>query len=332
MTFFYPVLLVVAAVVVAGLVFAYRALDRRRTAALSVAGVGTGVAGAGRWRARWATWRRHLPPLLFVAGLAVLLVGLARPEATVRVPRVAGTVILAFDVSNSMMATDVQPSRLGAAQQAATSFVESQPATVDIGVVSFDQGAITAKKPTNDHTEVVAAINRLQPAGGTSLGQAILASLTAIVGKPVSLPDDSAAEAPAPDLGYWGSATIVLLSDGENTGGPDAVSAAELAGTAGVRIQTVGVGTVEGTTIEVNGYQVSTALNEDLLTQVAQATAGTYRRADDIDSMAQIYKDLDLRITSKPERMELTGAAVLLAVGLLLAGGLLMTLWHGRIL
>jgi Ca-activated chloride channel family protein len=270
-----------------------------------------------------------VPPLLFLAGLAVLLVGVGRPQATVRVPHIAGTIVLAFDVSNSMAATDVAPSRLAAAQEAATEFVRAQPDTVDIGVVSFEQGAITAEEPTADHEQVVATIGRLRAAGGPSLGQAILASLSTIVGEPVSLPAQDATQ--APDLGYWPSATIVVLSDGEDTGGPDAVAAAELAASAGVRIQTVGIGTVEGATIEVDGYQVATALNEDLLTEVAQATAGSYHLAGDIGAIKQVYQDLQLRLTTRPQLMELTGAAILLAVALLTTGGLLMTLWYGRI-
>jgi len=324
MTFDYPIMIVVAIVAVVALVLAYRALDRRRATALASVG-GRPVAAT-----RWAALRRHLPPLLFLAGLAVLLIGIGRPQATVRVPRVAGTIVLAFDVSNSMMATDVTPNRLAVAQQSAADFVRAQPSTVDIGVVAFDAGAITARDPDNNHDEVVAAINRLKPAGSTSLGAAILASLSAIVGQDVSLaaPD---ATTPPPNLGYWGSATIVVFSDGEDTGGPDALAAAELAGEAGVHIETVGVGTVQGTTIDVDGYQVATALNEDLLTQVAEATAGTYHQAADAQAINQVYKDLEFRITSKPQRMELTGAAVLIAVALLTAGGLLMTLWYGRI-
>src|SRR6185503_3229546 len=128
-----------------------------------------------------------------------------------------------------------------------------QPSTVDIGVVAFGQGALTTQLPTNNHGDTIAAIKRLAIAGGTSLGQAILGSLTAIVGKPVGLPEQSV-DRPAPDVGYWGSATIVLLSDGENTNGPDAVAAADVAATAGVHIETVGVGTVAGTTIEVDGF------------------------------------------------------------------------------
>jgi Ca-activated chloride channel family protein len=268
---------------------------------------------------------------LFLAALTLLLLAVGRPQAMVSVPRVAGTVILTFDVSNSMLAKDIEPTRLAAAQAAATRFVKAQPDTVDIGVVAFDQGALTAHVPTKNHDEALAAINRLHAAGGTSLGQAILASLSAIVGRTVTLPDPADTSPPA-DLGYWGSATIVLLSDGEDTGGPDAVAAAELAANAGVHIETVGVGTVDGATIEVDGYQVATALNEDLLTEIAATTTGSYHRASDAQALDGIYKSLDLRITSKPELLEVTGVAVVVAVLLLTAGGILMTIWFGRIL
>jgi Ca-activated chloride channel family protein len=163
------------------------------------------------------------------------------------------------------------------------------------------------------------------------LGQAILASLSTIVGKPVSLPDPSA-DAPPPDLGYWGSATIVLLSDGEDTGGPDAVAAAELAAAAGVHIQAIGIGTVAGTTIEVDGYQVATALNEDLLNEVAVTTNGTYHRAEDAQALGGIYQSLDLRITTQEELLELTAVVVGVALLLLTIGGVLMIIWFGRIL
>jgi Ca-activated chloride channel family protein len=133
----------------------------------------------------------------------------ARPQATVRIPRATGTVVLAFDVSTSMTATDVAPSRLEAARAAAARFVRAQPGTVRVGVVAFDQGALTTHEPSADHDAAVAAIERLHAAGGTSLGQAVLASLSVIVGRQVKLPDPSATEPPA-DLGYWGSATIVL--------------------------------------------------------------------------------------------------------------------------
>jgi Ca-activated chloride channel family protein len=320
MTFVYPAMLIVAPATIAALSLGYGFLHRGGALAVRVSGAA----------ARRSRWRRHGPPLLILAALALLLLGLGRPIATIQVPRVAGTVILAFDVSNSMAATDVSPTRLAAAQAAAVEFVRAQPDTVDVGVVSFDEGAMTTREPTNSHEETVATINRLRPAGGTSLGQAILASLTTIVGEPVWLPDPESG-AGMPDLGYWGSATIVLLSDGEDTGGPDAMLAAEVAAAAGVRVETVGIGTVEGTTIEVDGFQVATALDEQLLTAIAQATAGSYHQAGDASQLADIYRELDLRRTSLPQLMELTGAALAAAMLLLVAGGLLMTLWHGRI-
>jgi Ca-activated chloride channel family protein len=324
MSFQYPVMLVVAVTVGLGLVAAYHWLQRQRTNALAATGLSTASPG-------WAGLRRHLPPLLFLAALILLLLAVARPQATIGIPRTSGTVILAFDVSNSMAADDVAPTRLAASQAAAIGFVRAQPDTVDIGVVAFSQGALNTQRPTNDHDATIAAINRLRVAGGTSLGQAILASLTAIVGQPVSLPDPSS-DAPPPNLGYWGSATIVLLSDGEDTGGPDAVIAAELAAAGGVHIETVGVGTVEGTTIEVDKYQVATSLNEELLTEIAETTAGSYHRAEDAKALGAIYQSLDLRITTKQELVELTGAVVGIAVLFLTIGGLLMTNWYGRIL
>ena len=320
MSVHYPVLVAIAVLAGAGLAAAYLALHRRRTRALAAAGLG----GAQRG------WRRHVPPGLFLTALVLLLLGVARPQATVTVPRPTGTVMLAFDVSNSMSATDADPTRLVAAQAAATAFVTAQPDSVDIGVVAFDQGALTTRLPTNDHAEAIAAINRLHTAGGTSLGQAILASLTAIVGQPVALPDP-AATAPPVNLGYRGSATIVLLSDGENTGGPDAVAAAELAAGAGVRIETIGMGTVAGTTIEVDGYQVATALDEALLTEIARTTNGSYHRAGD-GRLDTVYRSIDLRITAKPQLVELTGGVVVVALLLVTAGGLLMVGWYGRIL
>jgi Ca-activated chloride channel homolog len=326
----YPVMLVVAGAIAVGLALAYRWLQRQRTSALAAAGLSTADPGVTGPR-RLSDLRRHLPPMLFLAALTLLLLGVARPQATLGVPRTAGTVILAFDVSNSMAADDVTPSRLAAAQAAAIRFVQAQPDTIDIGVVAFGQGALNTHLPAADHEETIDAINRLRVAGGTSLGNAILASLTAIVGQSVILPDPATGATP-PNLGYWGSATIVLLSDGEDTGGPDAVAAAELAAAAGVHIETVGVGTVDGTTIEVDGYQLATALNEELLTEIAETTTGSYHRAHDAESLGAIYDSLDLRTTIQDELVELTGLTVGVAVLLLTIGGLLMINWYGRIL
>ena len=325
MTFLHPVLLAVAALLTAAAIAGYVALQRRRTAALTAAGFGAAAGGGRR-----AAVRRHLPYALLLAALPILLVGLARPQAEVTVPRVSGTVVLAFDVSNSMRANDVQPTRLGAAQAAAKSFVEEQPETVDVGVLVFGNQALLTQAPTDDHAAALAAIGRLSAGGGTSLGQAILVALGTITGKPVSLP----AEGAAPDtraLGYWPSATIVVFSDGQETGGPDVEAAAGLAAAAGVRIQTVGVGTERGATVEVDGFQLGTALDAKLLTSVAQTTGGAYHPAGDAAALADTTEAIDLRLTAKKEPLELTAPFAGAALLLLLLGALLGTRWHGRI-
>ncbi|MEU4688148.1 VWA domain-containing protein [Actinoplanes sp. NPDC023714] len=316
MSFLNPLVLVAAVLVTAGAVYGYVALQRRRAAALSAAGFGSMVGGG---------LRRHLPYALLLAALPVMLIGLARPQAQVAVPRVSGTVLLAFDVSNSMSATDVAPSRLAAAQAAATGFVEEQPDTVDVGVLVFGDQALLTQEPTDDHAAAVAAIQRVKASGGTSLGQAILVGLGTITGKPVSLESTQA------DLGYWPSATMVVFSDGEETGGPDVQAAAELAAAAGVHIQTVGVGTAQGGTVEVDGFQLGTALDESLLTAVAQVTGGTYHAAGDAAVLADTTKSIDLRLTTEKEPLELTAPFAAAALLLLTLGGLLGTRWHGRI-
>ena len=321
----YPLVLLAAVLLTAAAIAGYVRLQRRRTAVLTAAGL------AGSGPPRRAAVRRHLPHALMLAALPVLLAGLARPETTVVVPRVSGTVMLVFDASNSMQADDLQPTRLAAAQAAASSFVKAQPSSIDVGVVVFGDQALTTQEPTDDHDLALAAIKRVGGTGGTSLGQAILASLGTITGEPVSLPADPAASPPPRDLGYWPSATIVLFSDGEETGGADVRAAAELAATAGVRIQTVGVGTPQGTTVAVDGFQLATALDEAQLTLIAETTGGSYHRAQDADDLAGATRGIDLRLTTEEEPLELTAPAAGVALLLLVIGALLMTRWHGRI-
>lgn len=324
MSFDYPAVLAVAALVTAVAVTLYVLLQRRRTAALAAAGLGLEVAS------RRAAVRRHLPYVVLLAALPLLLVGLARPQATVNVPRVAGTVVLVFDASNSMGADDLKPTRLAAARAAATKFVRAQPDSIDVGVVVFGDQALMTQAPTDDHDLALAAIKRVGGTGGTSLGQAILASLSTITGKPVSLPKDPAT-APAPALGYWPSATIVLFSDGEDTDDSNLEAVAELAAGAGIRIQTVGVGTTEGATVKVDGYQLATALDEQALTTIATATGGAYHQAQDADSLTTATRSIDLRLTTKKEPLELTAPFAGVALFLLAAGAMLMASWHGRI-
>jgi Ca-activated chloride channel family protein len=322
----HPLLIIVAVLLTAAAVTAYGRLQRRRSAALTAAGFGSLAGG----RSRRAAIRRHLPYALLLAAFPILLVGLARPEAQLKVPRVGGTVILAFDVSNSMKATDVAPSRLAAAQAAATDFVRAQPSGVDVGVLLFGDTALLTEAPTDDHDAAIAAISRARAGGGTSLGQAILVALTTITGKPVALP--AAGQTPTTGgLGYWPQATIVMFSDGQDTVGPDAEAASKVAAAAGVRIQTVGVGTARGATVQVNGYQLGTALDASQLTTVARTSGGAYHAAGDADAVAAVTKSIDLRLTTRTEPVELTGPFAGAALVFLTLGGLLGTRWHGRI-
>ena len=322
-----PVLLAVGLLVAAGLAWAAIAAARRRAAALAEAGIVAGGSGRGRRRMRpggvWFT----------IAGVAVLAVAVAGPAASVPVSHASGTVILAMDVSGSMAATDVAPSRLGAAKQAALSFINAQPGSVDIGVVAFQRGGLEAALPTADHATASAAIGRLTVGGGTSLGDAILASLSAITRKTVTIGRDGS----APDIGYWPSATIVLLSDGQDeTGaagdGTGTGAAASVAQKAGVHIDTVGVGTTAGTTVEVDGYHLFTALDEAALTSISQATGGTYHPASDASELDGIASSINLRLTVTREPLPLAGAFIALALALLAAGAVLTVTRTGRVI
>ena len=268
-----------------------------------------------------------------IVGVAVLAIAVAGPAASVPVSRASGTVILAMDVSGSMAATDVTPSRLVAAKRAALSFIAAQPGSVDIGVVAFQQGGLEAALPTADHETTAAAIRRLRTGGGTSLGDAILASLSAITHKTVSIGRDGS----APNIGYWPSATIVLFSDGQDqagaASGPDASLdvATAVAGKAGVHIDTVGVGTIAGTTVDVDGYHLFTALNASTLTSIAQTTGGAYHPASDASELNGIASSIDLRLTVTRQPLPLAGAFIALALALLAAGAVFTVVRTGRV-
>lgn len=308
---------------------AYVSLVRRRAdrrAALAAQGFVPNAASG-----RQQGWR-HVPAALFLAALAVLVVAFARPQLNFGFPQREGTVILAFDVSNSMLATDIAPTRIDAAKAAAKQFVEEQPSTIDVGIVAFNNGALITQQPTDARADTVAAIDRLAPAGATSLGQGIFAALSAIVGRPLSLPPDASVDDIAnADIGYYGSGAIVLLSDGENTSGPDAVAAAELASTAGVRVYTIGIGSPQGAVLQVGGFSIATALDEEELTTIASVTNGAYFGAQDADTLAGIYRNLDLRTVTDPKLTEVTAAFAGVSMLLLLVGGAISLVLFGRL-
>jgi Ca-activated chloride channel homolog len=316
MRFAAPWWLALGGPLVAALVAGAVVAARRRRDALAAAGV-----AAGRGRTPAGLW-------FSLAGLAVLAVAAAGPAASVPVVRAAGTVILALDVSNSMAATDVAPTRLDAAKKAAGAFVDAQPGSVDIGVLAFGNGALTTNRPSPDHAAAQAAVNRLRVSGGTSLAAAILTSLSAITGRTVSIGRDGT----VPDIGYWGSATIVLFSDGEDGGSADGTAAAAAAAEkAGVHIETVGIGTAAGATVEVDGYRVHTALDEDTLKTLATTSGGSYHPATRAAELDGVASGIDLRLTTSRADLPLAGAATGLAVLLLVAGGVLTVLRTGRL-
>jgi Ca-activated chloride channel family protein len=276
--------------------------------------------------------RRHIPPAFFLAGLTLLLFALARPEMVVSLPRVEGTVILAFDVSNSMNADDLEPTRMEAAKVAARAFVENQPSTVLIGVVAFSSGGLVVQPPTDDQAAVLATIDRLSPQGGTSLGQGIFSSLSAIAGEAIVIEETSLEEGAELDqLWHFPSAVVVLLSDGENTEPPDPLEITQIAADAGVRIFPVGIGSSEGAVVEVDGFNIVTQLNETPLQQIAGLTNGVYYNAEDEESLREVYETIDLQLTVKEEKMEVTSIVAGLSILLFLAGGALSLFWFGRV-
>jgi Ca-activated chloride channel family protein len=328
MTFIWPRLLF-ALFAIPVLAFLYlRRIRGSRHSAERISPMGMATDAAGRNMGA----RRHLPQALMLLGLGFLLFGLARPQMTVELPHIEGTVILAFDVSNSMSANDIQPTRLEAAKAAARSFVQKQPTTIRLGVVAFGGNGLIMQAPTNNQAAVLAAIDRLTTQGGTSLGQGIFTSLNAIAGKALAF-DQATAGADVSQLRIdkYSSAVVILMTDGENTDRPDPVEIAQIAAEAGVRVYGIGLGTPQGATINVDGFNIVTQLDEPMLEQIANVTNGAYYPAQDAADLQSIYDKVDLHLTTRGEQMEITSLIGGLSILLLLIGGTLSVLWFGRV-
>lgn len=342
MTFVWPQALLALLLVPLG-ILAFRAIARRQARKRAAfAGLGSTSAPAASSTSAASLrggLRRDVAPVLFIAGFTVLVLGLARPQGAIGVPRQEGTVILAFDVSGSMAATDLTPTRMAAAISAAKDFVERQPPSVVIGVVAFSDAGIAVQQPTNDQAAVEAAIDRLTPQRGTSLGQGILASLKAIAlaaaGPTVDYysnrsPEPTPVATPVPP-GTHEPAVIVLLSDGENNEAPDPLAAAQTAADRGIRIYTVGIGSVVGATLDLNGFQVHTQLDAATLQGIADTTGGAYYAAEDAASLQSIYDHLDTRLVVRTEDIELTAVFAGTGLAILIAGAISSLVWLGRL-
>ena len=339
MSFIWPAMLVLVLAVPLGAGL-YALLERRRQRRVASFGlVRAGVGSSAAPPARRTRLRHRLPGAFILAGLTILVVALARPQSVVSLPRVEGTVILAFDVSQSMAADDLKPTRMEAAKAAARSFVERQPASIRIGVVAFSDTGFSIQVPTADETLVLAAINRLAPERGTSIARGIQSSLTTLAAAdqdPTAGFYTNRSPEPTPDptpvpQGTYAAAAIVLLTDGENNQQPDPFLAAQTAADRGVRIYTVGIGSAAGSTLEVDGFKVHTQLDESTLRRISDTTGGSFYAADNAAALGSIYDTIDTRLVVRAEAMEVTSLFAGAGILVLLLGGLSSLVWLGRL-
>jgi Ca-activated chloride channel homolog len=312
-----------------------RMQEKRKQLALRYGSLGLVQQAAGKGIGA----RRHIPAILFLAGLIVLFLALARPQMVVGLPKVEGIVILAFDVSGSMAAEDFEPNRLEAAKVVASDFVSRQPSTVRVGIVAFSDSGFSVQLPTNDQAEILDAISRLRPQRGTSVANGIVVSLNTIATVTGMEPVISLDENEVPNFEDAeptmivddNSAVIVLLTDGENNMNPDPLLAAEFAAERGVRIHTIAIGSTEGTVLEVNGFSVFTQVDETALQQIAQITDGLYFNAQNEEDLREVYESIEPRLVVEQEETEVTSVFAGVSILILLLGGMLSLLWFSRV-
>jgi Ca-activated chloride channel family protein len=296
------------------------------------------------------TVRRHIPPALFLLALIAMLLAAARPMAVITLPSNQQTIILAMDVSGSMRATDVQPSRLVAAQNAAKAFMADLPRHVKVGIVAFAGSAQVAQAPTTNREDLVTAIDRFQLQRATATGNAIVISLATLfpdagieleslqVGRDrqrgFSLDQEKKEKKPFTPVapGSYTSAAIIMLTDGQRTTGVDPLEAAKLAADRGVRVYTVGIGTVDGETIGFEGWSMRVRLDEETLKAIATKTNAEYFYAGTADNLKKVYNTLSSRLTVEKKETEVSGLLALAAAALSLLSAGLSLLWFNRIL
>ena len=334
MSFIWPVMLTTLLLVPLLILFYFSRLRRRKKLAQNF-GLSMGF-GSGPAQAK-PGFRRHLPPLLFLAALTILFVSLARPETVMSLPKIEGTVLLAFDVSGSMAATDLTPTRMEAAKAAAREFVKRQPRTVQIGVIAFSDSGYSVQAPTNDKDSILASIDRLAPQRGTSLAHGIEASLNTLFNtRPAALEYSNITPTPAPSptpvaAASNKSAAIILLTDGENNENPDPLAAAKTAADRGVRIYTIGLGSPTGSILKVDGFTVRTKLNEAMLRQISKITGGEYFNAANNADLKRVYSTINPQFVIKPEKTEITALFSTASIAVFLIGAVFSYLWFGRL-
>jgi Ca-activated chloride channel family protein len=319
-------------------------LRRRNRAALRYSNIAdVRSAAAGR------NWRRHLPPALLLLAFTLLLLAAARPAARVPLPWARSSIMLAMDVSLSMRVTDVKPTRMAAAQEAAKLFLRDLPREIEVGLVTFAGSSQVAQAATRDRDALVAAIDGFQMQMGTAVGNAIVLCLAELFpdqgidlgemtfgSKPRGRSLDDRARPPPKQVapvppGSYKSAAIILLSDGRRTTGVDTLEAAKLAADRGVRIYAVGLGTVDGTAATTDGLPMYLRLDEPTLREVARMTDGEYFYAGNAETLRSVYGKLGSQLQVQTRETEVSGLLALAAALFAIAAAVLSTLWFGRI-
>jgi Ca-activated chloride channel homolog len=342
MTFIWPDMLW-ALLLVPLLVGAYVwLLKRRKKTSLRFASLGLVKEAMGKTNA----WRRHLPPALLLLAVTALLLAAARPAAVITLPLQEKTIVLAIDVSGSMRATDVKPNRLVAAQEAAKTFVSELPRSARVAVVAFAGTAAVVQAPTQSRDDVYAAIDRFQLQRGTATGSGIvlalatifpndpaidLAQITGQRNMPPSPTDKPKPKFEPVEPGSYGSAAIIMLTDGQRTTGPDPLDAAKMASERGVRVYTVGVGTKEGETIGFEGWSMRVRLDEDTLKNVADRTRADYFYAGTAEDLKKVYQSLSSRLVVEKKETEVSALFAALGALLVVAAAGLSVWWFGRV-
>ena len=297
--------------------------------------------------------RRHIPPLLFLCAMTAILIAIARPTAVLTLPSEQRTIVLAMDVSLSMRASDVEPTRMAAAQEAAKTFIKDQPSDVRIGIVSFAGTALLVQAPTQNRDDLIAAIDRLEMQRHTAIGSGLIMALATI------FPDagidlesmifgagtrdarrgvaiDKAGKAgpkpfePVPP-GSYASAAIILLSDGRRTTGPDPMDAAKMAADRGVRVFTVGLGTPQGGVAGFEGWSIYMRFDEEALKAIAEVTKGSYFSAASAAELKKVYEELNTRFMMEKKETEVSALFTALAAVFAVVAAALSLLWFNRL-
>jgi len=304
-------LLLVLVALVAAYVLAQR---RRKDAAVRF----TNVALLSSIAPRRPGWRRHLPAAAFLLALLAFVTAFAHPTRATKVPRERATIVMAIDVSLSMQATDVSPTRLKAAKAAAASFVDLVPSRLNIGLVSFSGTAQVLVPPTTDHDLLKRNIANLELGPATAIGEALFASLGTIASMPVD-----PGQKPAP-------ARIVLMSDGETTVGRPNDSAAQAAVDAHVPVSTIAFGTDNGTVL-VEGSAIPVPVNKTALRQIADTTNGRFFEAGSASELKRVYNDIGSSVGYRTVRKEATGLFVGIGLVFAMAAAAGSLFWSSRL-